>query len=210
MRSFLAMMTIAVLPISAPAHGQGYVPFIPPTVPSGFQGTPFRGIALGQTREQVNDVLRSIGRRCATDEDFAALPRGLGGGLVIADQPLQPCWIVPPSATTQDEITGILMGAIVLGLEMRLPFNAVSFVEDRAAAIAVEPEFFDATGMAAYDFAKGIVDNYPIPDGFSFNAEGWRGFSNKNESVVVQTFNQGRYAVLVVMMNAAGNGPSFN
>ena len=83
-------LTLALaLSMTAAANGQSgtLADWLPPP-PPGFVGTAFRGVALGQSRTEVEAALNSNGQRCAVDDDLAS------GSSSIADNPVAPCWIV--------------------------------------------------------------------------------------------------------------------
>lgn len=150
-----------------------------PPVPDDFQGTQFRGLALGQTREQVEMALAAVGKRCYTAREVQA------GGTQPIEQfdGYTTCRITdegePPELFVL-EVNALLNTDLAFGM----PVYAVSFFDGRAAAISLTPGFFNSAGTTPYAFAKALIDNYPIV-GFEPTGTGWRGVTDKSELIQV-------------------------
>ena len=175
-------------------------PFAP--VDTGFEGTRFRGVALGQSRAEVEAALWSNGLRCLTAEEY---PEGVrqGGEYTV-------CAIVRTDFVI-DNVTQFQM--VLRGdLERRLglPYYAVSFVNDVASVMTLETGYFNAGGTSAYDFAEKIVANYGLVNGMDLYGSGWRGQTANAEDVLVQTLYNGRLAILIVMAATEQTTPTFN
>ena len=141
----------------------------PPGAPveAGFNGTKFRGIALGQSRSEVEAALAAIGRRCLTDADLAKVhgPNGASLPPLNADNYIEnrngytACRIVKTDFAPDSNYAFSRQIGIMIEQQIGAPMNAVSFVNDVATLIIVEPAFFNAQGTAE-SFAASIAENY--------------------------------------------------
>lgn len=169
-------------------------------VPQGFVGTAFRGVALGQSQVEVEAALIGSGFRCLGPSETKRSNSPVGQTvceLVRADTEADVIPFIRMIAFSNEQATGI-------------PMNAITFVDDRASAIAVEPDFFNAAGMSPYDFAKSIIANYPLPNGLDSYGQGWRGVTENAEQVVMLPIMNGQVWYMMVTAATTSSAPSFN
>lgn len=204
----LRMALAAWLTLAGSAFAQS--PLFPPlqfeAVPQGFNGTKFRGVGLGQTRQEVENALAERGFRCMTDAEIASehsptmTPQRIEevGGYAVC------------RFTRIDNPTGI--GLMGYGVEMIVgaTIRGISFKNDIASVLSLTPMFFNSEGVSARTFANAIVDNYPFPDGLTAQQIGWSGVTAANELVEIRVSQDGSSILMIVRMAAESDVPSFD
>ncbi|MDB5528116.1 MAG: hypothetical protein JWR51_1219 [Devosia sp.] len=193
-----AVMLASVVTVSASP------PFAP--VDASFSGTSFRGVALGQSRAEVEAALAANGMRCYSPEEIAQ-----GGSVPIENVTgeYSTCRIGADEELTPFNLQILMNLRLNVDLGNGKPTYAVSFINDVASELALSPLFFNADTMAPSDFAQSIVDNYPLPDGLGAGTDGWVGHTANGEVVTLRV--DSRHGVTVFVERAtAGNTPTFN
>lgn len=191
----------------------------PPGAPveAGFNGTKFRGVALGQSRAEVEAALAAIGRRCLTNADIAAVrtPDGApinsldSGSYIEVAGGYTACRIVRDDFVP--EPTHSFTRLVESDIEQKIgaPLNAVSFVNDVATVIVVDPSFFNAQGTADA-FAQSIATNYAFARPLEWHGSGWLGYTPQGERVNVAYILNRRGIVLYINRVSPDNLPSFD
>lgn len=197
---FRESVAAALIMVLGTSVAQAEPPF--PTVTDGFAGTPFRGVALGQSRAQVESALAANGFRCLTDEEYSNGPI-IGSGYTVCP--------IARADFVLDNITQFeILARRDLTQKLGIPYYAVSFVDDVASAITLETGYFNADGTTPYLFAKQIIDNYGVTNGMMPYGSGWRGATVNDEDLLVQTLYNGQIAILVVMASTGRSTPTFD
>lgn len=171
-------------------------------IPESYVGTTFRGLALGQTPEEVEKVLAGHGLRCLRNEELPTehlpLPNPwLEPACRLGWQTLHRGWESLPSYELQ-----------IFEMYYGVPFYGILFVEGRAAALSLDAEYFNATDMPVAEFASRIFQNYPVVEGYARPHNVWEGFSEKGEKIVVRAHRSN--PVVVITLNPGIEPPSFN
>jgi len=222
-----------VLSLMLVGHGVVAQDLTPP--PEGFRGTPFRGVAIGDSREAIASALSAIGLRCFTAEEEYLIspisrqtPGGSGSGkpifpydeegssapviegpeLEVGTSP-ERCRIVPAEFDINVGATGENYLSQIL-MSGNIPYFQIQFAEGRAAALYLWPSYFNAGSWTPEQFARSIVDAYDIPEGLQPNQFGWSGFTNKGEMITLRVSPNGRNFAMTVEMPTAKDKPTFN
>jgi hypothetical protein len=173
-----------------------------PAVNAGFAGTEFRGVALGQSRAEVEAALGANGFRCLTAAEYRFGPREDAGYTTCP---------IAKAEFVLDQMGEIeVMVRYDLQQKLMLPYYAVSFIDGVASAITLETGYFNADGTTPYIFATQIIENYGLPNGMMPYGSGWRGTTANDEEVQVQTLYNGRVTVLVVTAATDQSTPTFD
>jgi len=114
----------------------------PPGAPveAGFHGTKFRGIALGQSRSEVEAALAAIGRRCMTDADLGKVHGPNGESLPTLNSEMYienrdgytACRIVKTDFAPDSSYALTQTIKTLIEQQVNAPLEAVSFVNDVA------------------------------------------------------------------------------
>lgn len=147
-------------------------------------GTPFRGVGLGLSYDQVEAAIEPLGLRCIDSEDATTLNTAAAAGHageVHLDR--SRCVFVSKDFEFKpDDPTSGLILFFSLSLEFS-GFSVVHFLDDKAEVIYLNSNFFNADKMKSIDFAQAIANNYNIE--LNNSTLGWTGFSSRGEEVSV-------------------------
>lgn len=166
--------------------------------------TAFRGIFIGQSKEQLSNALLGINRKCLSDEDLDKLSGGHFGNQ--AKELENTCVIVPLAADlSKYNEDSLELGALAMAVLVNKSFASyVIFNENEAVAFALGADIFEATGMPVQDFIRSIIDNYGLSSGMQSLPEGgWRGYTDKGELVTVYGVQDGAAERVVVTKPAS-------
>ncbi|MCF1741471.1 hypothetical protein [Paradevosia shaoguanensis] len=179
------------------------------------RGTPFRGVARGDTRAEVVAALDQIGFRCMTDAEKKVFNNVMFvediGGLDV-------CRIVRKDIDigmgAHDMGTPDLVDYVtnILFLEMQQMglLYVVQFQNGRVSEMRLQRDFFNAAQTPPWDFVRAIRDSYPFPDGMRRTEDGAEGITDAGDLVNVVISPNGKRVTLWVRAATADNQPAFN
>lgn len=177
-------------------------------VASEIFGTPFRGVALGQSRDDVERALGAIGQRCMTE---AEKQRFDGSPLIENILNWDACRIIPADADAQTGFFEIYFDFTMLEMYSQQPLNSVVFENGLASSLHLQPSFFDADRMDRYAFAKSIVENYMNSGSLTVLQSGYSGEGKGGGDLVeVHVSPRGQRAVVIVRAKGAPDTPVFD
>lgn len=178
---------------------------------SGQRGTPFRGIAIGDDKKQVNIALGELGLRCMTksEKDLLAqqeIP------LLETIAGLDACRVINQNANVRggNEWAIYFDAIITRELIQRTLLYAIIFEDGVVSAMYLPPSFFNAATLDGWSFARSIAESYMQFGSVQSTDHGIMGRSPAGDLVRVGVSPNGRQAILAVERATAENTPSFN
>lgn len=176
--------------------------------PEGFRGTPFRGVAIGDSQQAVDAALVGIGLRCLTPDEIQQLVKRQTPLL----KPLDNCRIVPADFDLSSEVVSRHYFEQIAFPEWQsgTPLYQIAFVNGHAAALYLLPAFFNAGDLTPGVFAQSLVDNYRLPKGLLPSRSGWTGFTDKDEMITLLTSRDQSRVFMQVTLPSPKDRPAFN
>ena len=114
--------------------------------------TQFRGVAIGETRQQVETALSTIGRHCMTSSEASQLPFGEGADALTYQLIVSACIIIqdPWDPNSLDSQT---MAASIMRLGISP--NQIFFENGQVSKMILPMSFFDASRMDVSSLCSG-------------------------------------------------------
>lgn len=194
----------------------GYLVVQATTVFAQERGTPFRGVARGDSRADAVLTLDQAGFRCMTAAEKKLF---VNAAVFIEDfDGIDTCRIVRKdidlSMGTHDmgtpDLVDYLTNILFLEMKQMTLLYALVFQDGRVSEMRLQRDFFNATNATPWDFVRAIHDNYPFPDGMRQTQDGAEGVTDAGDLVTIAISPNGKRVVLWVKAATSSNQPAFN
>lgn len=220
----LAALALLSFGLSAPMMGQTWAqapsvvgePQEPLSIGMGYEdsprqrGTPFRGIAIGDDRQHVEQTLAGLGLRCMSQAEKDRLAEG-GFPVLETLATLDLCRIVKASFTLDNELqANTYIDQTMLEFRDGNIYYGVFFENGAASRIHLQPSFFSAEQLDGWSFARSIADNYLTPESLTPTANGVGGRTPSGDVVRVVISPSGTLAIVTIEAPTTDNVPSFD
>ena len=179
------------------------------------RGTPFRGVARGDTRAEVVAALDKIGFRCMTDAE----KKIFNSVMFVEDmEGLDVCRIVRKDIDLgaganemgTPDLAEYVTNVLFLEMQQMALLYMIEFQNGRVSEMRLQRDFFNAAQTPPWDFVRAIHDNYPFPDGMRRTEDGVEGITDAGDLVSVVISPNGKRVILWVRAATADNQPAFN
>jgi hypothetical protein len=150
--------------------------------------TLFRGLGLGQSRQEVEGILATLGAHCiASDEIKPMTSGGPFGEQINGLVNDHTCLILPNGVDfSQPAVTAVFYDYLMSSL-MKPDFTfAVRFDVRGASELNLAAQFFNADGQTPEAFAQNILRSYSVSSGLTPTKNGWTGVTDNGEVLTVR------------------------